>query len=210
MIEERAAHARSLLAVLAVLLVVSSLSACGAAPQAAPSTRETTAPPPTDADPPTFAPAPSDSAATGAPVGLAMRGRDDEARRTVMRFLEALRDRDVPALEVLLADPVTRPGGVIARTTFIAGLQRAAETNGVSRGSDLALFFDVPGAIVEPISARRDPRRASTRYREDDLIVTFPVRTAQTGRRMNDFGFVRMTVGELVVRLSPEPKIVGL
>jgi hypothetical protein len=185
-------------------------AACGAAPPPAPQTQAPASPPLTDGDPPTFTPAPSTSAATGAPVGLAMRGRDDEARRTVMRFLEALRDRDLPVLEALLADPLTRSGGVIARTTFIAGLQRAAETNGVSRGSDLALFFDVPGALVEPISARRDPRRASTRYRDDDLIVTFPVRAAQAGRRMNEFAFVRVTVGEFVVRLTPEPKIVGL
>lgn len=166
--------------------------------------------PATDADPPTFTPAPSDSATTGTPVGLVTRGRDDEARRVVLRFLEALRDRDVAALEGAITDPIARAGGVIARGTLIAGLLRAAEANGLARGSDLALVFDLPHAVVQPLSARRDARRTSARYRDDDLIVAFPVRTAQTGRRMSDFVFVRISVAELVVRLAPEPRIVGL
>ena len=193
-----------------LLAALLTLSACGAAvsnPSGAPV--ESTSPP-TDADPPTYAPAPSDRATTGAPVGLVLRGRDDEARRVVLRFLEGLRDRDVPLMESVLADPLARAGGVIARTTLIAGVQRAAETNGFARGSDLIALFDVPHAIVEPLASRRDARRTSPRYRDDDLLVTFPVRTAQTGRRMNEFVFVRISVGELVVRLTPEPRIVGL
>ena len=109
------------------------------------------------------------------------------------------------------ATPMQRgdAGGIVARSTVIAGVQRAAETNGLARGSDLIALFDVPHAIVEPLASRRDSRRTSPRYRDDDLLVSFSVRTAQNGRRMNEFVFVRVSVGELVVRLAPEPRIVG-
>ena len=196
-------------AALVVTLAVAVACACGGAPVAARPSIEPSAPP-TDADPPTFTPTPGASATTGAPVGLLTRGRDDDARRVVQRFLEALRDRDVPTLEAVLADPLARASGVIARAALITNLQRAAEANGLVRGSEFGAFFDVPHALVEPLAARRDARRTSARYRDDDVLVTFPVRAAQTGRRLNDLAFVHMTVGELVVRLSPEPHIVGL
>jgi hypothetical protein len=193
------------LATLAAALLLAG--ACGGAVTSSPAEH---AAPPTDADPPAYAPAPSDAPTTGAPVGIVIRGRDDDARRVVLRFLEALRDRDTPGLEAVLADPIARAGGVIARPTLIAGLLRAADTLGLARGSELSALFDVPHALVEPLAARRDARRTSTRYRDDDRLVTFPARGAQSGRRLSELAFVRISVGELVVRLTPEPRIVGL
>lgn len=196
-----------------LLLASAGANGCGGAAVSAPTRASSAAAPTlpaTDADPPTFAPAPSDDAATGTPVGVVVRGRDDDARRVVLRMLEALRDRDVPGLEAVLADPLARAGGVIARSTLIAGMVRAAEANGVSRSSELTAIFDVPHALVEPLASRQDARRTSARYHDDDLLVSFPVRNPPTGRRMSDLPFVRITVGELVVRLTPEPRIVGL
>ncbi len=190
------------------LLLVAEV-ACGAAP-IGPRAPATEAAPATDADPRAFAPPPGDHAHTGAPVGLAVHGRDDEARRLTLRFLEALRDRSTTTLEALLADPVSRAGGVIARAALIAGLQRAAEADGLARSRDLDELFDVPGATVTPLSARRDPRRGAPRYRPDDLLVSIPVRGGPGNRRLNDLLFVRLGVAELVVRLGPDARIVGL
>jgi len=189
--------------------VVAALTGCGASSRSV----EPPLPEPpitTEADPPTFVPPLSARAHTGPPTGAALRGRDDEARRLVLRFLEALRDRNTATLEVVLAEPVSRAGGVIARAALIAGLQRAAESNGLARAPELGALFDLPAMTATPLSAVRDPRRAPPRYRPDDLLVRIPVQGGVGNRRLNDLVFVRLGTAELVVRLGPEPRIVGL
>ncbi len=188
--------------------LVAIVAACGAAASAPTSAGPAAIT--TDADPPTFVPPPIERARTGPPTGAPIRGRDDEARRLVLRFLEALRDRNAVTLEAVLAEPVSRSGGVIARASLIAGLQRAAEANGLARAPDLGAIFDLPGTTVAPLSAARDLRRAPPRYRPDDLLVRIPVRGGIGSRRLNDLVFVRLGTAELVVRLGPEPRIVGL
>jgi len=189
--------------------VIAALAGCGA------SSRSVQSPLPeppitTETDPPTFVPPLSARAHTGSPTGAVLRGRDDEARRLVLRFLEALRDRNTATLEVVLAEPVSRAGGVIARASLIAGLQRAAESNGLARAPELGALFDLPAMTAAPLSAARDPRRAPPRYRPDDLLVRIPVQGGVGNRRLNDLVFVRLGAAELVVRLGPEPRIVGL
>jgi hypothetical protein len=189
--------------------VVAALAGCGASSRSVQS--PLTEPPiTTEADPPTFVPPLSARTHTGPPTGAVLRGRDDEARRLVLRFLEALRDRHTATLEAVLAEPVSRAGGVIARAALIAGLQRAAESNGLARAPELGALFDLPAMTAAPLSAARDPRRAPPRYRPDDLLVRIPVQGGVGNRRLNDLVFVRLGTAELVVRLGPEPRIVGL
>jgi hypothetical protein len=208
-VTQQASRRRRVARASCVGLLVAILTGCGASSHVA---APLAAPPPvtTDDDPPTFVPPPSERARTGPPTGAPLRGRDDEARRLVLRFLEALRDRSTATLEAVLAEPVSRSGGVIARASLIAGLQRAAEADGLARAPDLSALFDLSATTVAPLSVSRDLRRRPPRYRPDDLLVRIPVQGGVGNRRLNDLVFVRLGTAELVVRLGAEPCIIGL
>jgi hypothetical protein len=162
----------------------------------------------TSADPPPWSPPPGETAAAGRPAGLVVRGREDQARRVVVRMLEALRDRDLGALEQLLADPLVRRGADRPRADVIAELVRGAEANLVGPGVEVSAFFAVAAAEVQPVGAARR-QRPSSRLRDDDLIVRFAV-TSTAGRRFVELPFVQGgAVAEIVVRTGSEPRVVG-
>lgn len=185
----------ALLAVTAIAFVIAAATVRADAP-----------PPWTALDPPALVTPPTTAPVTGAPVGVARGGRIDEARRIVLRVLEAIRMRDTTALETLTADPLPHleGGAPQPRRDAIVLWLRAADSRGFGRGAEIADYVDLAHAQVSPAALR-----PGSHLRHGDLVVTAQLR-ARSPQAVAPLPFEHGLILRFVVRLAPDGRVVGL
>ena len=173
-----------------------------------------TALPPTDQDPPPYAPRPTSAAHTGDSVGIVTSGGLEQARAVTMRFVAAVRDEDREVLEQLVADPVGRVRPQL-RTPWMSRSQVMQQLMHPARqrfhvGTDTPVerLVDTDAIEVVPLAQNDDEGPIPEGYSGTDLLVKVPV--LEAGRQLLGLTLRWTGDGYLVIRPGPEPRVVAL
>jgi hypothetical protein len=172
-------------------------------------------PPSTAIDPPVYTPPAQANGAPGAPVGLTVASGFGEARRAGLELLGAVVRGDAGAMSRLLAGevarvlprigPVDRDREHVIAYALVEARRRELDA--------IASVDDLIGAApieVTPLSAFLGAREALPEgLRASDLVVSVPL-SELGGRALRRVLPGWMQRGRLIVRLGPEPRIVGL
>lgn len=184
--------------------------ACGGA-----TATETAGPPPTDRDPLPYVPTPGPEGRTGGPVALALSGGEEQARRLVPSFLEAVRDQDETRMRALLSDPLgalqrqARRGHVtMTRSQLLQRVRIYSRRVPLSPDIPVGDLVNLAALRVERAAAYWSADALPGSLRATDIVVEIPIR--DLGRPP-----LRMLLGwhergVMVVRPGRVPRVVAL
>lgn len=187
---------------------------CGPGANSSITHSDPTALPPTDRDPPPYAPGPTEEARTGPAVGVVTTGGFEQARNLTLRVLEALRDGDRETLEDHLSDPVgrTRPRLIAPRFPRSQMLDQMLSQHrrryAVRPDTPIEDIVDPNGIAVVPLAQHDEGGELPEGFLATDLLVEVPVR--EGGRRFLGVTLQWLGEGKLVVRPGPDARVVAL
>lgn len=169
--------------------------------------------PPTDRDPPPYAPRPAEEPHTGGAVGVVTTGGFEQARALAIRVLEAFRDGDRRTLEQHLSDPIgrTRPRLIAPRFSRSQLLDQMLAPHrwrhALRPDTPIDDIVDTNGIEVVPLAQRDEAADLPEGFLATDLLVTVPVR--EEARQFLSLTLQWLGEGRLVVRPGPDARVVA-
>lgn len=170
------------------------------------STAPSAAAPATTWDPPAWVPPPEDDPRTGRIAGLSASGGFDQPRWLLVRLVRAIRDADRAALTQLLTDPVySRRLRRRPREWWLDRLTSGPRRKGLGSELPVDRLIALRGVEVRTVESLG---RLPPGIRSSDLLLTVPLRTR--GRHLLGPLLFWRSEGQILVRLEPEPRVLGL
>lgn len=187
--------------------LVGSLALGGCASAGAPSIQQTHLP--THADPPAYTPSARAEAHSGEVTGLSLRGDEDQAVWTTLRFLEAVRAGDEESLRAVLSEGLVslRSRSSHPRSSVIHAMLRNPIRRRLDTDKPLEHFVRADALDVEAVARAYGPKGPPAGMLPTDLVVTVPVRLDADDGLRHLLGWVR--TGRVVVRPGLPPQVVG-